>query len=218
MKPEYLNRARTVANRPAVEITDRWAVFMRAASGHLKASRTAGWLAFAVCVVLLAGCATTSTTVGRVWQDPARAHTPMGKTLVVALLSDTEVAVPIEDEWASQLGSRGVEAKRANVLLPDQHPPDKQSVVDLVKAEGFDTLLVVELVKVKKVEKDVSATQVAVVDTKLYDTRTEQMFWSARSDTFWVTDKDGRVTKPRSVHIRWFVETIIKAMSKSKVL
>jgi len=69
-----------------------------------------------------------------------------------------------------------------------------------------------------KGEKDVSATQVAVVDTKLYDTRTEQMFWSAHSDTFWVTGKDGRVTRPRSVHIRWFVETIIKAMSNSNVL
>lgn len=69
----------------------------------------------------------------------------------------------------------------------------------------------------KKLEREVSAYQVAVVETTLYDSKAEQRFWSARSDTFLVSPTGDRVRHPRSELIRDFVETMIREMSNSKV-
>ena len=176
-------------------------------------------LALAGCLALVAGCSITSTTVDKVWQDSARADAALGKTLVVSLFPNPEFAIPIENEWTRQLQGRGIDAYALNALLPGERHPDEQRVVELVKAKGFNTLLVSRLVDVKKVERDIPASQVAVVETQLYDTGTEQPFWSARSDTFMVSPTgDHRDTDPRAEQIRGFVETIIHEMSKSKVL
>jgi hypothetical protein len=93
-----------------------------------------------------------------------------------------------------------------------------KGVEELVKARGFNTLLVNKLVNTKKVERDVSASQVAVAETTLYDTGTEQRFWSARSDTFMANPTGDGVRDPTGDQIRGFVETMIQEMSKSKVL
>ena len=177
--------------------------------GHSPCMRL---LAFAGCLALVAGC--SSTIVDKVWQDSARADAALGKTLVVSLFPNPEFAIPIENEWTRQLQGRGIDAYALNALLPGERHPDKQRVVELVKAKVFNTLLVSRLVDVKKVERDVSAYQVAVVETKLYDTGTEQAFWTARSDTFMVSSAGS----PRTELIRGFVEMIIHEMSKSKVL
>ena len=82
---------------------------------------------------------------------------------------------------------------------------------------GAYPLLVSRLVGVKQVEREIPAYQVAVVETRLYDAGTEQRFWSARSDTYLVSHSGERVHQPRSERIQGFVETLIQAMSESKV-
>ena len=173
-------------------------------------------LAFAGCLALVAGC--SSTIVDKVWRDSARADAALGKTLVVVFFPNPAFAIPIENEWTRQLQGRGIDAYALNALLPGERHLDTQRVVELVKAKGFNTLLVCQLVDVKKVERNVPASQVAVVETKLYDTGTEQPFWSALSDTFMVSPTGDRVHEPRTELIRGFVETIIHEMSESKVL
>jgi hypothetical protein len=93
-------------------------------------------LVLVVCLALLAGCSLTSTTVGRVWQDNAGANPPLGKTLVVALFPTPEFAIPIEEEWARQLRGRGIDAEAVHALLTGKRPPDKPSVVELLKAHS----------------------------------------------------------------------------------
>jgi len=174
-------------------------------------------LALAGCLALVAGCATTA--VDRVWRDSARGEAALGKTLVLALIPDARVAVGVEEEWTRQLRGHGIEAVAVAALLPGTRPPDKQHVVELVKAGGFTTLLVTRLVAVKRVERDVAASQVAVVETHLYDTGTEQPFWSARSDTYLVSPTgDARLREPRHDQIRGFVAAMIRTMGESKVL
>jgi len=175
-------------------------------------------LFLAACLALLAGCSTPATIADHVWRDSARADVAAGKTLALSLFPHAEVAIPSENEWTRKLRSRGIDADAFEALLPGSRPPDKQSVVELVKARGFDTLLVSRLIDVKRVERDVSAYQVAVVEIKLYDAATEQPFWSARSDTFMGSPTGGPIRNPRSELIRRFVETMIKEMSESKVL
>lgn len=175
-------------------------------------------LLLAACLALLAGCSTTGTTVEDVWRDSARPDARLGKTLVVALTTHANVSIELEDEWVRQLRGLGLEAYAINALLPGERPLSEQRVVELVKAEAFDTVLVSHVVGSKQVSRDVAASQVAVVETKLYDSKTEKAFWSARSDTYLIVGPDGTVREPRSEQIQGFVETIIQAMSESKVL
>ena len=189
----------------------------RGEAGVTRAKNAHVTLALAACLALLSACTTTGTLVEQVWRDNARSEAVLGKTLVVAVFTDADVAIPLENEWVRQLRKRGVDASATNDLLSGAYPPDGQRVVELVKTGGFDTLLVSRLVAVKQVERDVPAYEVAVVETRLYDAATERHFWSARSDTFLVSSTGDRVQEPSSQRIREFVETIIQAMSESKV-
>lgn len=182
----------------------------------LKNSACLRLFALTGCLLLAAGCA--STIVKKVWVDSARADTTLGKTLVMPAALSPVVANEVENEWARQLRGRGIEAEAISAVLPDERPLDEQSGLELARARGFDTLLVSRLIGVKKVDRDTSAYQVGVVETKLYDTGTGQPFWSARSDSYLVSTTGDRVHDPRTEEIRGFVETIIKEMSKSKVL
>jgi len=193
------------------------AVALRGAAGVTRGRRACLTLAFAACLGLLSACATTGTLVDQVWRDSVRGEAVLGKTLVVAVFTDADVAIPLENEWVRQLRDSGVDASAANTSLRGVYPPDEQRVVELVKTGGFDTLLVSRLVAVKQVEREVPAYQVAVVETRLYDAATERQFWSARSDTYLVSHRGDGVQEPRSERIRGFVETIIEAMSESKV-
>jgi hypothetical protein len=171
----------------------------------------------AMCIAVMAGCSGMGTTVDNVWLDEAGGDVALGKTLVLALSREVEVVAMLEDEWARQLRDRGVEAALASQLLPGEIPPSEERVVAVLKASGFDTLLVSRVVDVKHIERNVSAYQVAVVETKLYDTKTEKSFWSARADTFLVNPSGERITELRSERARQFVETIIEEMTKSKL-
>jgi hypothetical protein len=142
----------------------------------------------------------------------------LGKTLVLALTHDAEVVVMLEKEWTRQLRDRGIDASSANLLLPAEIPLAEERVIELLKAGGFDTLLVSRVVDVKHVEREVSAYQVAVVETKLYDTKTEQPFWSIRADTYLVNPTGDRITGLRSERAREFVGALVEELAKSKLL
>jgi len=176
-------------------------------------------LAFAACLALLAGCASPWTAVGEVWRDSARADVaPPGRTLVLALAPNAAVVARLEGEWVRQLRDRGIDAQAANVLLPDERPPSKERVVEAVRAGGFQTLLVSRLVDVKQVERHVSAHQVGVVETTLYDAGTQRRYWSARSDTLLANPTGERLAELRDERAHALVQALIEAMSKSKVL
>ena len=170
------------------------------------------------CFAVMAGCSSIGTKIDHVWLDEARGNVALGKTLVLALTHDAEVVVMFENEWTQQLRDRGIDASSANLLLPGEIPPTEGRVVELLKAAGFDTLLVSRVVDVKHVEREVSAYQVAVVETKLYDTKTEQSFWSARADTYLVNPTGDRINRLRSERAREFVGALIEEMSKSNLL
>jgi len=175
-------------------------------------------LAIAACLALLAGCASVGTTVGQVWRDSGRTDATLGKTLVLVLVPQAEVVTRLETEWVRQLGDHGIDAHAASPLLPGKKVPEEQQVVELVRAGGYDTLLLCRLLDVKHVEREVKAYQVAVVETVLYDATTESRFWSARTDTFLVNPTGERIVQQREERAREFVETLIREMSRSKVL
>lgn len=172
----------------------------------------AAWLAVA------AGCSMNDISMGHVWRDSARGDVPIGKTLVLSLAMEAVVSIPLENEWTRQLRSRGIEAEAANTLQPEDYPPDEPGVIALIKAHGFDTLLVSKLIRVKKVSRDASHYQVVVIETKLYDTGRPEPFWTAQADVFIVSGAGNKMREAHGDRLRRFVETMIQEMTRSQVL
>jgi hypothetical protein len=195
-------------------------------------------LAAGVCLAMLAGCSSTSTVM-QVERDESREVAPIKKTLVVASLPRRATSDALEDEWVTQLRKRGVDAHALHVLLPGASAADEQSVVEAVKGNAIDTVLVSKLVRTRTDESTMSRTtqaggapggmyadyqsdisvgsqgtytverEVAVVQTNLRDTKTQKIFWSARSDNLLEASTD--------LPIQSFVEVMIKEMAKTSV-
>ncbi|HKU39615.1 MAG TPA: hypothetical protein VJR89_15755 [Polyangiales bacterium] len=181
----------------------------------MKASSTTACV-IAACLACCAACAST-TAVNESWSNGARPRAPLGKTLVVALLRDPRVAAQLEQEWARQLRSRGVEATPLDALSPSVRPPGRHAVEQLVQQHGFATVLVSKLLDIKRVERDVPTSQVAVVETKLYDARTSQPFWSAETDTFLAGASSEEERRPGGRLVRAFVETLMAELDKAQL-
>ena len=174
------------------------------------------WLVLILCLVMVTSCATLHTSVDKVWQDGSRPKSaPLGKTLVLVLWSDPAVVSVLDDEWVRQLNDRGIEAQAVNVLRPGEHASDKQDVVRLVRSGGFKTLLVSRVVGVKVVEREAPGSEVAVVETVLYDASTERRFWSAEAHTFLHHPVTEPISELRASRAKNFVETLIAEMSGS---
>jgi hypothetical protein len=163
----------------------------------------------ATCLVFCSGCAASTTSINGLWLDSARSRAPLGRTLVVALLRDPQVAASLEREWARQLRGRAGTGRAAD---------EQDAVVALVRQHGFATVLVSKLLDVKQVGRDDTSSQVAVVDNKLYDARSGESFWSAQTDTFVVGASGEEEQRPGGELMQAFVETLIAEMVKAKLL
>src|SRR4051794_8038317 len=116
-------------------------------------------LAAAGLFTLLAACA--STEVQQVWQDKNRAPASMGKTLVIAIAQRDSVRLALENEWVTQLKERGVEAYPAQAMLGNEGALDKQRVVNVVKANAVQTVLVSRLVRKDRVQSQIPTSMAA---------------------------------------------------------
>ncbi|MFC6635282.1 hypothetical protein [Microbulbifer taiwanensis] len=181
--------------------------------------RLPAWLILGACL-LLAACASPSTVVTHVWSDRDRAPITMGKTLVLAIPFNpaSEAGVRAENAWVLQLRRLGMDAQAWSQLMPGAPVPEKRAVAALVRAQGFDTVLVARVVELKKVERDTPASQVAVVETKLYDGRNEQLLWFAQSNTYLISHTGEEIRYPRESVIREYVEVVSSEMSGSGIL
>lgn len=176
-------------------------------------------LAILAGLAALNGCAVTGTTIGHVERDGARRDVPLGRTLVLALTPDMKLTTALESEWVRQLRSRGVEAELASKLLPGGYPPDEPRVVELVTSRGFDTLLTCRLVRIKQAGRDATRNETAVTETRLYDARSGQPFWTAQADTFFLSSKaGGQVSERDSDRISEFVGTLVRELSNGGAL
>jgi len=205
------------------------------------ATSTCMRLHLAACLVMLAGCA--STSVDQVWRDGRRAATSLGKTLVIAVAPSSEVAVALENEWVRQLQGRGVDAHSLNTVLPGERQPDKQRVIQVVKANAFHTVLVSRIVERKKVEREVSVSGSPMSGAPGYTSSWSDIYGTSRSfassgtytvenevavvetnlydagseKLFWSARSDTFLEGSAGELIHGFVQAMIKEMSKSKL-
>ena len=167
--------------------------------------RIAHWLSLAAAAWLLAGCA--STTLQSTWRDPGYMGGAFKRVFVLALSTrDVTARRVLEDVVVARLAASGVEAVPGWQVLPNDGPAAESALTAAVTASRADAMLMVRLLGVDT-QLTVwpqpvgpgprfgwygyysgwyaypQITQVAVVETTLFDVRTQRVVWSATSET-----------------------------------
>jgi len=101
-------------------------------------------------VLLLTACS-TATTVTSTWRDPAYQKAPR-KVLVVGLLPNQQYRKRMESTFAERLNARGLSATPGFAVFPQEQPPQREQLVEKLRALNIDTLLLAKLVD-RKVEQ-----------------------------------------------------------------
>jgi hypothetical protein len=91
-------------------------------------------------LMITAGCAGQSEMID-LWKDPSFTAGPMHNVLIVALRKDPVRRRMWEDAFAKELGARAVTATSSYQLFSEA-PPDTQEVIEAVRKNGYDAVLV----------------------------------------------------------------------------
>lgn len=91
-------------------------------------------------LMITSGCAGQSDMTD-IWKDPSFNSGPIHNVLVVALRKDLVRRRMWEDAFVRELGARGVTAT-SSYQLYGAAPPDTQEVIDAVRKNGYDAVLV----------------------------------------------------------------------------
>lgn len=92
-----------------------------------------------------------------------------------------------------------------------------EEVAEVLAAYQFDTLLVTQLSEFKHLNRNISNSQVAIVETRLYEGPSEELYWSLKTETFLVNYIDGEIRRPREGDALEYVETVLQEMMKDGV-
>jgi hypothetical protein len=202
---------------------------------YFLANRGIGFIlgTFVLATFLLFGCSQTKVT--SVWVDQEYQGDGIDHVFVVGVSSDGGLRRIFEDEFVTLFKQRGVEATSSYRLLPDEDLRDEKKMDSTVKESGSDTILMTQILDVRT-DKHYNppeyayvggwhgyynrAYQVspgytveyetAVLETNLYDLKTDKLIWSARSDT----PADGSAGK----HIKDFARSIINQLAEAKLI
>lgn len=197
--------------------------------------KNAATYAVVLLTTLALGCA--ATEVKSVWKDDAYAKNPH-KILAAAILKSTTNRLVVEEEFALQLKQRGLDAVAGHTVLSGDEVATKEALAEALKANGFDSLLLVRLVDKRSQQTyvpgaayPVGATwpgyygagygmmhtpgyvvedQFAIAEANLYDVDSEKLVWTAATET-WLKSSERKL-------IREYVDRIITEMQKGGIV
>ncbi len=109
----------------------------------------------ALTAVFLSACATTQ--VKSVWKDPAYSGRPQ-RVMVIAVSKEPITRRIVEDEFALQFKTRGVDAIPSYSILPDRSQNDQEIIAKMVVQLGADAVLISRLVSKRSVRVYYPAT------------------------------------------------------------
>jgi hypothetical protein len=193
-----------------------------------RMARTAIALLFGV---LSGGCA--NTQIEKSWKSPEFSGRSFKKVLVIGMATRPDVRRLYEDAFVKQLEAVGAAGVASYALLPDAQMTDRAAIDRAVAQSGADAVLVTRLVKVTKQDVVVppsprlqeyvdsawpgtytpivaGQTDIATLETKLFDAATAQPVWSATVQQF----DAGNLQRAMADVSR----TITKELAKQKLL
>lgn len=182
---------------------------------------------------LLWSCAST-TALTAVWKDPAY-QGPAKKVVVVGLAKQESIRNLFEDEFVKQLAARKIDAVASHTLVPFAQMGDRNLALSKIKGVRADTVLATRLVDRKSVETYVPGTpypgyydswggyygfvyspgyvrqdDYVYLETNLYQSATEKLVWSARSETWLVDSSQGPIVP--------FIKQMVEKLGTDKII
>jgi hypothetical protein len=187
-----------------------------------------GYLLFAV------SCSTT--TLKTVWTDKNYQGGKLNKIFVVGVTKNPTVRRLFEDEFTAQLKAHGADAVAGYTVIPSEAMLDKAAVESKVKILEADAVLVTRLVETKKervyaepvryrsgwynhytstyevirYQDNYYEYEVVSLETKLFETKTENLIWSGMSETY--------VEGTAEEVIKAFIQVIMKSLVDSQLI
>lgn len=187
-------------------------------------------LSMFVLVLLLPSCSAT-TQLTSVWRDETYQDHPR-KILVLGMLKTPGNRRILEDDMVLQLKAHGTDAVAGYTVLPEQIEANKETITAIMNELGADAVLISRLMDKKSVTTYVPGSpppsgygwhgyysynpgyvvqdEYAVVQTNLYDLKTNKLIWTAASET-WVSGGNDNL-------ILTFTEIIGDALARQKVI
>jgi hypothetical protein len=164
---------------------------------------------------LIVSCADTKTELTQKPVDDAFKGKPASDILVIAITGNEHNRRVFEKKFVSKLKSIGVDAVASEEAIP--MPPDlkmkKETILDAVRQYENDAVIITSLID--KEQKDVytrgdaryrgfygfylrrsanpgysSESSTVLLETRLYDVKTEKLIWSGQSKTWSRESKD----------------------------
>jgi hypothetical protein len=182
---------------------------------------------------LVTSCAsTTSTTkIKTVWRDANYQGGHLKKILVIGVSKKPALRRLFEDEFVGQLKMKGAGAVASYTILPSEQMLNKEVIVSKIEGLEIDAVLITRLIERRKERQSVAAprhrnyyghynysynarrtftNKYVTLESNIYETESENLIWSAVSDT-WVIDPDDET-------IRSFIKVITDNLSEEKLL
>ena len=181
-------------------------------------------------LLLLPSCATTKLT--SLWRDETYRDHPQ-KILVIGLLKTPGNRRILEDEMVRQLKARGPDAVASYTVFPEQVQANKETITAKMNEIGADAVLISRLMDKKSVTTYVPGSpsptgygwhgyysynpgyvvqdEYAVVQTNLYDLKTDKLIWTAATETWITGDYSDSL-------IREYTEVIGDSLARQKVI
>jgi hypothetical protein len=183
-------------------------------------------------LLTLASCTTTELT--SLWRDETYRDHPR-KILVIGMLKTPANQRILEDEMVRQLKARGTDAVASYTVLPEQIQANKETITAIMNELGADAVLISRLMDKKSVTTYVHSNpppsgyggwqgyyssspgytvqdEYAVVQTNLYDVKTDKLIWTAATET-WISSGEYADSL-----IREFSKVIADTLTRQKVI
>jgi hypothetical protein len=195
---------------------------------------------FVLALVLLPSCSPT-TKLASVWRDDGYQNHPK-KMMIIGEFKNPGNRRIFEDEMVKQLEALGTDAVGSYTAIPERIGVDRDMVTAKMNELGADAVLIARVVDKKTVSTFVPGTvrpgypgygggwhgyyaysssstvqaELAVLQTNLYDLKTDKLIWTAVSET-WITENNESLIRSSPVIIDRLVSDKMLACRTGKI-
>jgi hypothetical protein len=167
------------------------------------------------------------------WRNSTYTGPAFKKIMVVALTKQGDLRQPIEDEFAKQLKSRGVEVATCHEYFPDPDKATREELVRVSREMGIEAYLIGRVLGVGTdvVTSGPSDTtldsmsympwfgagppltrqrEAVTIESRLYDAKTMGIVWRSTVDAVNPTGSDDQISR--------FVSLVVKTLREKKLI
>jgi hypothetical protein len=164
-----------------------------------------------------------------VWKDN-NYSSQIKKIFIIGVSQNNNIRREFEDEFVKQLATKGIEAIPSHSILSPDKMLDKNTIVSKIKDLNIDGVIVTKLINkaglsspqkamtyhthyvesVHVTSRYRASQDHVMLETNLYDTKTEELVWSGLSESF--------LFRRTSDPIKPFIEVMIQRLSNDDMI